>query len=150
MLLVRVRPDRLVEHWPFIKLAIASSGPPSVALSEATMLRLLMQMLAGGMQVWVANRVKEFPSKAIALLTTSIMTDALVGTKNLLMFSFYGWEDISDKEYLMGFATLKRFALAEGCTSISFYSNNDRLLSIAAKVGFLTDFRYGMIEIGGE
>lgn len=147
MLLVKVRPDRLAEHWAFIKLAIVAAAPPSILLDEAKMLRILKQLLAGGMQVWVANRENVFPSQAIALLTTVIQTDELTGSKNLLLFSFYGWEDINDQEYLLGFTTLQKFAVSEGCETMSFYSNIDRLLQLASKIGFLTDFKFGIIRL---
>lgn len=147
MLLVRVQPKKLAEHWAFIKLAIASATPPNVELSEELMLRILCQLLAGKMQVWVANRKDVFPAKAIALLTTSLVEDEVTGARTLLIFSLYGWEPISEDEYRQGLETLAIFAKAENCTCIAFYTIDPNVIKMAEAVGFMTEFRYGVIRL---
>ena len=146
MLLVRIPISGVAKHWDLIKGSISEAFPPTCVPDEKGMLSVLQQILAGGMQVWACLR-NRYPVEAVALLTTYIATEPITGTKSLLLFSLYAWEPLQRQDYLDGFETMKKYALSEGCTNISYYTANSLFSKLAQEVGFNTQFNFGVLHL---
>lgn len=146
MLLVRIQPNRLAEHWGFLRSTIAASFPPTAVPDDTAMGNILAQVLSGNMQVWAVLK-NQHPSEAVGILTTYVATDALLGTKSLLLFSLYAWEALQPQDYSDCFGTIKTFAKNEGCTNISFYSANSLLPKLGTKHGFMTEFTFCILQL---
>lgn len=146
MHLVKIRPDQIATHWPFLRQSLAATVPPTEQPSEEVMLRILYQALAGRLQIWVGHRKRTWPPEAFCIVATNIAQDEILGTKNLNLFGLYAWEPVKDSEWISGFETLREFALAEKCKGITFYAANPVVLKIAERFGFLTAYSFGVLH----
>jgi len=147
MHLLKVRPDKVAEHWEFFAQAILASLPPGVTKVKGLRVSLLMQILAGKMQVWLAVRNLKYPPQSFCAVTTTIVTDAITQVRTLVLFSAYSWDAVTQQDWEEGFRELKKYAVSENCTGISFYTQQPALCNIAKKFGFLTTHLFGVLEI---
>jgi hypothetical protein len=130
--LIRILPNQISTHWNIISYAIEKSLPTIIPVNENYMNNVLTALLSESLECWVSvNEAGEIE----AVLTTQILTDFASQVKALLIYSLYGYFQISSKSWHEGFATLSEFARNSGCRKICCYSTNDSVISICKKFG---------------
>ena len=139
----KLTPDQVATFWPIIKYAIEESVPPTVGEQPDRMNRLLSSMLSGKLEVWASYTKPE--NKFEAIMVTQFLYDEASGTKNLLLYSVYGYVPIAEKSWAEGFHYLAEYAKANNCSSLIAYSANQGIIDLAKQYG--GDVSYTFLSI---
>lgn len=131
-MLLKLLSNQITQYWSLISMTIKASLPPSTSLSVYAETELYKRLLIGVFQCWVGTE-SDFKPKAIAL--TTIISDPGTGDRSLLIYSLYSFSLVSNSEWSEWLEGLKKFAEAEGCKTISAYSNVPRANLIAQNAG---------------
>lgn len=136
-MLSRLEPNQVTVYWEEIKSGIIASLPPTGLPSNEGMAIILNRILKGDVQVWV---VADDRSEAVrAAAVTTILEDGATETRNLLIYSLYGYSLVPQELWVEGLEGLKKFAKAKGCYKIVAYTKVPRVVEIARSLGALAD-----------
>lgn len=150
MLLVRLLPQTISRHWEVIQLAISEAGMIGIDIDEEYLIAMANKLISGTVQCWASYEDSKWPHTIAALLFTSIVSDPIVGQKNLLIIGIY----MFNLELLQGarvwsegLEKLQLFAKANKCKRIVYYSNVPSLIALTKKLGATTEFTFGMWSV---
>lgn len=146
-MLVRMIPEQISRHWEVISYAIENSLPPTAGRSKDRMNRILTALLSGSKQCWVSSRYENGVGIMEAILTTQILKDFDEGTRNLLIYSLYGYEQISKESWISGFDALSKWARVNNCDKIIAYSNVRSVIEVVNSFGGDTSFSFISIPL---
>ena len=132
-MLTKLIPDQVAAFWPIIKYAVEESVPPIVGEQPDRMNRILSSMLSGKLEVWASYTRPE--NKFEAIMVTQFLFDEGSGTKNLLLYSVYGYTAITEKSWTEGFHYLAEYAKANNCSALIAYSANQDIVNLAKQYG---------------
>lgn len=142
-MLIKLLPEQISQHWDVIKDAIEYSLNPVVGESPHKMNNILMSLLDGSMQCWVAVEGDDY-NKITGNIVTKINFDDASQTKGLLIYSLYA-EGSSEQEWLKGYETLRKFAAANGCTRIVGFTDVPSLIKFTNRIG--GEARYTLVSL---
>jgi hypothetical protein len=118
IMLVKLLPRQIPEWQDIILDSMKHTLPASQAHASTEIIKDLLLDIAQG---WVLYREGEY--KAISI--TRIEETNELGGKMLTLLSVYAPKGLSGSGALLeGFETMKKFALANGCDRIAFYTDN--------------------------
>ncbi len=141
-MLTRLLPEQIAEHWDIIKYAIDQSLPPIVTDHPDKMNRILSSALSGGTTVWVSyTKVKEM-NRFEAVILTKFLFDDVSNTKNLLIYSLFGYEVIDKESWMQGLEGIAKFAKARGCSKIVAYTDQPHVIDLVNKLGGETIYTF--------
>lgn len=126
-------PDQISAFWDIIKYAIEQSLPPFVTSHSDNMNRVLSSLLSGKTSCWVSYEKSEEGSKLNGVILTKILYDDTTHTKNLLLYSVYGYSKIDPKFWMEGFAFMSKHAIAQGCDRLIAYTDIPFLIEMAKR-----------------
>jgi len=92
------------------------------------MAAVLKAILLDQLVVW-----QHYKSKYV--LTTTIYKDPIVQSKDLLIYSFTGFDNTMPKDVIGGFNSLKKVAKKEGCSNIMAFVTDDRIKRFLKMIG---------------
>lgn len=144
MVLLRLQPNQISEHWEVIKEALLASAPPIMDGADDFVLYVLKQLISSKMQVWVMlndNRT------LIGIVITTVTRDDCSGTKSLLIYCVYGFRPVSSKAWEFGLNKLILFAKSNNCQKLSFYTQSDEILAVINRLGKFDTFTYGVMNV---
>jgi len=127
----RLLPEQVSKLWDIIKYAIEESLPPIVTKNSDSMNRILASLLSGKMSCWVLYTKNEGMNRFDAVVLTKIVFDDATYTKNLLLYSVYGYAKMEPRHWMEGFAFMSKYALAQGCDRLLAYTNVPYLIEMA-------------------
>ena len=149
-MLTRLLPDQISKFWDVIKYAIEESAPPNINISPDMMNKILMSLLSNKSQCWVMYTVKENKRDLNAVAVTEISIDNISECKNLLLYSVYGYTNISRKSWLSAFKVLAKYAIANNCDKIVGYTNVPHILKITRMLGGNTDCTFVSFDLNAS
>ena len=132
---VKLLPEQIATVWPSVTEAIATTLPPTIERLSQHLNGILMQLMSGQMQFWVAQQKDPWPPTVIAFVLTRIEEDSATGTRSLLIYSLYSVTVIEEWMWLGSFRTLKKFALGNNCTKMVAYTQHQHIVDVAEKIG---------------
>lgn len=127
----KLLPEQISNLWDIIKYAIEESLPPIVTKNQDSMNRILASLLSGKMSCWISYTKGEKESKFDAVILTKIIFDDATYTKNLLLYSVYGYTKMEPRHWMEGFAFMSKYALAQGCDRLIAYTEVPYLIEMA-------------------
>jgi len=141
-MLLRLEPDQVNKYWAVVEKAIASSLPP-VALEDVDLMNnILRNLISGEMQCWVVVK-----NKAIYSMLVTTPQFEIGGTKNLLIYTLYGFENLDLETWKEGFTYLSEYARSIGCKRIVAYSEVKRILQVCRLLGGETKYTFISLEV---
>ena len=140
-MLTKLMPDQISKFWPIIKYAIEQSLPPTVGEHPDKMNRILSSTLSGTTEVW-AMYEKGNKIKLEAIILTRLVLDDASGTRSLLLYCLYGYEEVSDDKWGDGLSILFKYAKANKCSKIVAYSSIPHIINLANKFGASTEYTF--------
>ena len=141
-LVSKLLPEQISAFWDVIKFAIAESLPPITGEHPDIMNRILSSALRGTIEVW-AEYVKEGDNiKFEGIALTQILYDEPSGTKNLLIYSLYGYNPIDPGSWARTLVVVAKYAKEINCNQIMAYVTLPHLVSLAKGLGGNTDFTF--------
>lgn len=141
--------EQVASHWDIVKYGISQSLPPEVKNSNDNLNYVLASALMGKLDVWASYEKIEGKIKLNAIVTTKILVDEFTNTKNLLLFTLYGYNVLSKDEWAEGIKGLASYAKSLGCKNVIAYSNLQRVIDQALKLGAIatTELVFDVNEI---
>lgn len=147
MVLLRLQPDQVSRYWDILRFAISVSIPPITRITDRFYVKCLEMILAGKMQAWVQlEKVTAVRIKAVVI--TELIADPIGGEKSLLLFAGTTFvTDSSIKDWKKGLDSLRLFAKANKCTSISAYSANPHFITMLKRIGFVAEYTFATVDL---
>jgi len=140
-MLTRLLPDQISKFWPIIKYAVEESLPPTVGEHPNKMNKILSSALSGTLGVWALYERGE-QVKFQAILVTKIIFDDTSGTKSLLLYCLYGYEEITKGSWNNAFESLVKYAKSRNCIRMVAYSEIPHIINMANSFGAETDYTF--------
>lgn len=142
-MLVKLLSEQITSYWNVIKYAVEESVPPIANENYNKMNKILEALLNGSMDCWVS--VSDEDKRVEAVVVTAISEDYCSGIRNLLIYSLFGYSEISDKSWAEGFETLSKWAKKLGCVRMIAYTDVERIKEVVKTIG--GDTRYSLVSI---
>jgi hypothetical protein len=140
-MLTKLLPDQISDHWDIIKYAIAESLPPTAGEGPDKMNRILSSLLTGKAECWISSTITEENVRRFeAVSICKIQYDDISNTKNMLIYSLYGYEKIDRDSWTQAFITLGKYAKSRGCSRIVAYVNLPYLIELAKEFNANVDY----------
>ena len=130
-MITRLLPEQVSRLWDIIKYAIEQSLPPIVTRHSDNMNRILAALLSNKMSCWISYTKTEEMSKFDAVILTKFIFDDATYTKNLLLYSVYGYAKLESRHWMEGFAFMSKYALSQGCDKLIAYTKVPYLVEMA-------------------
>ena len=134
-MLTRLLPEQVSKFWDVIKYAIEESLPPIAGEHPDKMNRILSSALSGNLTVWVSYIIDGEVKRLEAVLCTRILYDDVSNTRNLLIYCFYGYENIDSQSYVDGIRALAKYAVAKHCSQVIAYTDIEYVKQVVNYLG---------------
>lgn len=141
-MMTKLLPEQISKFWDVIKYAVEQSIPPNVGEHPDKINRILTAALNGKIDVWTSYERGKDINRFEAIVLTKFLYDEVVGMRNLLIYSIYGYDTISAHSWRNGMKTLMKYAKGKGCSLIVAYSNIPEVVKLANSLGAETDFSF--------
>ena len=142
-------PEQVNLMWPQLESAIKASLPPTEVTDEAgAMNGVLVAVMKGDLQVWIATKRDGESIQLYGGIATTIKNDALgAGIRRLWIYAVF-LHDPPPRD-LVGVIvdTLRAFAKLNGCKSIFAITNNPVIEKLVKHLGGTTDYRLVRLEV---
>ena len=145
-MLIKLLPKQVSDNWPVLYSAIEETLPPLVKESADISANLLTSFLTEGMICWII----ETDGVMKGVISTTFTHDYNSSAKSLLIYSLYSKGDLTREDLIDIYTTLDKYGRAEGCYSLSFYTDNRALAQIVDKVSFAEVYAFASIKLGGD
>ena len=138
MKILKLSPEQLMQHWPYVKECILLALPPYVTSNADNLMRIQEQLLVGALECWacIADETGEF----YGIVTTQIVVDEVTLTRNLFLFSVTLTEEHENKIWQEGYVYLSKYAVSKGCNAIIAYTNQAAVVMLAKSLGGDTEW----------
>jgi len=146
-MLIKMLPEQISKFWDVIKYGVEQSLPPIAGEHPDKINRILSAALSGSVDVW-ASYVKDDGNRILeGIVLTRILYDGVSGTKNLLIYTVYGYNAVDDESYMKIFTTLVKYAKAKGCLQLVGYTTLSYLADICKEFGADTSYTFVSFDI---
>lgn len=146
-MLTRLLPEQVSAFWDIIKFGIEESVPPIVGESPDRLNRILSSILSDKTQCWASYRREGEDLIFEGICLTKIIFDDTSDTKNLLIYSVYGYNKGVEESWMEAFLSVAKYAVAQKCTQIVTYTTVPYLIEKAKKYGANTDYTFIVFNI---
>ena len=133
MKLLKLSPEQLMEHWPYVKECILIALPPYVTSDADNILRIQEQLLIGSLECWAC--IHDTTEEFLGIVTTQVVVDEATMTKNLFLFSVTLTEEHENSVWQEGYLHFSRYAVSKGCSTIIAYTDQQAVVMLASKLG---------------
>lgn len=134
-MLTKLTSEQIARRWDDIKAHLERGLVPYVAVTPTGMTFIFEALLRDSMQAWVLSQTEGDQLVIYAMATTSVIVDPASQTRNLVIYSLSGYQDIPRKLYEEGIGGLKTFARERDCASIIAYTSVPAVERIAMALG---------------
>lgn len=135
--------------WPQLKPAIKASLPPTDKTDEAgAMNNVLVAVMKGELQVWIATKRDGESIQPYGGIVTSIVNGAIdAGIRHLWIYAVF-LHDAPPRD-LVGVIveTLRAFAKLNGCKDIFAITDNKDIMRLVEGLNGATDYRLVRLEV---
>ena len=125
-MLTRLEPDQISKFWDAIKGAIEMGLPPMAENDESRMPNVLASLLKGDAQAWVIEQKDQIAG----VVVTMVLLEEMTQTKNLLIYSFAGYEAIMRETRMKALQELTQFAKGMDCHAVSAFTTHAGLVEM--------------------
>ncbi|MFA5448634.1 MAG: hypothetical protein WC233_10210 [Sphaerochaeta sp.] len=145
-MLIKLTVDQVANLWlSGLKASIMEAMPAHVRRDEQTANNVLTRLMAEMALCWAI--VEE--DIVWGFVVTSLSTDYLSNTRNLILHAVYGFEEIPPQILVDAYNTINKYASAKDCTNIFVHSNSSIVLKTARKYGGSVNSFITIPVIGG-
>ncbi len=146
-MLTKLLPDQVSAFWDIIKFSIEESLPPIVGENSDKMNRILTSILSGKTQCWASYRRDGENPIFEGICLTRIIYDDASDTRNLLIYTVYGYEKTVEESWMNAFLSVSKYAVAQKCSQVIGYTSVPYLVEKAKMYGANTDFTFVAFNI---
>jgi len=142
MIEVRKLDPRNYNDWAKMGMVVVRAAPPTVEVTPLVLDNIRAALMSGEMSAWMFSN-----GTPLGVAITTIRNDNILGCKEMLIYAAAGLRDISKDEWLGCFEKMRSHSKSLGCTHISFYTQVERLVRVAAAMGADPLLRYVQIPL---
>lgn len=146
-MITKMLPDQIAKFWPIVKYAIEQSLPPVVGDHPDRMNRILSAALADKVDVWAIYHYDEEKVVFEGVALTKVLYDDVSGTRNLLLYCLYGYNELSKESWNTGLKALATYAKEKKCSFITAYTEFEGIKAIASKLGADTKYTFISFDV---
>lgn len=148
-MLLHLTGDQVSMYWDTIAKAIESSMPPYTYSSSMKLNRVFQELLSERMQAWIVMSDAEGNGsiEALGVMITAIQEDQYTDTKNLLIYTLYGIQKITEEVWKEGLATLIKFARTKDCFRIIAYTDIPAIMDRVEELGGDVSISFVSLEV---
>lgn len=132
-MLVKLGPDKVGEYWEHIKVALEASIPERYRSEEATT-KALEAALRGALTCFAIIGQSEGELEVVGMMFTTVTEDGVTGARSLLIYGLYGYSNLEDDLWLECLPQVQQFAKAQGCSSITGFTENPRIVDVVTRL----------------
>lgn len=150
MLFTRLTGSQASQNWDTIRNSLYQTLPPGIPATEDVMTNILESVLKEEVQVWVMHEsdFEEKKSTIHAIALTTIVEEKLSNVKSLLIYSLFGGLDRDhQRDWVLGYQALAKFAKSRGCKTISGYTDVPAMIKLAQRFEANTSNRFIYLEV---
>jgi hypothetical protein len=130
-MLVALLQTQVAEHWSLFRDHINDSLPPIGDYGPLDMNSILHSLMIGAAVCWLVTDEKQ---AMVGFVVTTTLRD-ISGVKILLVYSSVILVNAPAKYWTECADTLKIYAKSKGCSKISMFTNNEKLLTLLKENG---------------
>ena len=145
-MLVKLLPSQVVDNWEVLSYGIQQALPPITYESPKRMQKILESIMLNEMHVWVGLNNDQ---KIEGVIITCPIYEKNSDVNDLLIYTLYGYENLSYEVIKEGIATLKSYAKSKGMKRITAYSNVDSVIRLFQALGGQEEWKYISIPANG-
>lgn len=134
----QLQPHQISHLWTAIRESVRRASSVGDSLIDEYLNNVLAGLLSGEHQAWMLYRVDEETGERhlYGIFVTSILDDHFYGCKNLYIDHMYAFRKWDGEVINEAWNTLRAFAKNCECASVIAFTNNDKALKIAKRLGF--------------
>jgi hypothetical protein len=142
-MLVLMLPSQTIDFWPMLEGHIERSLPPTASTPGADVNQVLYSMMVGKVRCWLLNNDKQ---ETKGFILTTIFRD-IIGVDTLLIYMAVMFDATYKLDFQGEFDTLKKYAASQGCSRISSFIANSKLIDALKAQGMNTSFTYVTFDL---
>lgn len=146
-MLIKLLPEQTAKYWPMIKESLENTIPGEYLHKHARLNNILELLIADKMHCWWSVEEKDGNFKLFGVLITTFFNDDCTKTRNLRIYSVFGYEDIPFSEWEEGFKTIVEFARAKNCSYVDAFTDIPGVVAIAKRFNWEARFTYLSKEV---
>lgn len=137
-MILRLCPEKIAEIWEYIRPGIMQTMTPIADQNHESIQRVLRSLLCEDMQLWLGlENPNQIDDKSVyGIMVTTIYADLISDTKSLLIYSLFETRQMPPAIWAIGLRKLSEFAKANKCTNMIAYTDEPRIVQLAASMGF--------------
>lgn len=144
--MLKLQPEQISQHWDVLREVLTTLVIEGEQLNQERVTKLAGKLISDQIQCWAVQEKSETGYNLIGFIFTSIVSDAILETKNLLLLGLYTFRPPSGFGiWLKCLEKLRQFARTCGCGNITFLSNVPTIITLAKKMGANVEYTYGVI-----
>lgn len=140
-MLIRLLPEQVNEAWDVIAPAVAETLPPTIAGSYTAIVNVLEAVLAERAVAWIYYK----DGRPACFILTTTHRDPIMHSVNLLIYSMFAFEDLSEDDWQHGLDRLKQYAKFIGAEKVIAFSDQPAVIRMLDRMGAETSFT--LIEV---
>jgi hypothetical protein len=150
-MITKLLPNQISTSWPTIRELLYKNHPPSITINEQILANILEAALRNGLQVWVVHDsdLEENMSRIKSIVVTTILTEPLSKLRSLLIYGVITDYQAGDEriDYIKEMESIRKYAKANDCSSITAYSDVPAVWNIVKKLGGNINNRFLIMEV---
>ena len=145
----RIPISQIHTYWSILEKAAMEALPPYVDDAEVRLFNILLALQNGDLQGFVLGAVNKETGKPVlaASFMTEVMVDGISKTKNLGLYSMFGYQNLPLECYLEIRDYLLKYAASCGCSKLCAYSSNDAVIRFCERFGGKIEYRFITFEV---
>jgi len=140
-------PEKISHFRDVIKYAVEQSLPPTAGDHPDKMNRILGALLSGKLLCWASYQVDEDNRKLDGIIVTDIIYEQATDSRSLLIYSLYGYTEVSHETWLEGLQALLKYGRSKKCTKVVAYTTVPYMIDLTKKMGGNADWTYCSFDI---
>ena len=142
--LIKLSPEQINDQWIAVWDAMLASLPPTADVpGEVEKSETLKALLEGRLDCWFLMKGEEVWSVA----TTCFTKDIVSKDKSMLIYSFLTYKPITNDLWFKIVLNISKYAKQNGCSSITAYSEVQRIIDVIDMLGGKSNFRFLRLEV---
>jgi hypothetical protein len=147
-MIVRIPILHVHHYWPLLEKAAMVAVPPFVSDVESRLFNILLSLQEGNLQGFVLGALDEDGNPALAaVFMTEIMVDGISKTRNLGLYSMYGFSELPLPCWFELRDFLLRYARDLGCSKVCAYTNNEGIIKFCERFGGAVEYRFVTFDV---
>lgn len=146
MELIRLNSKKVADLWQAIRGTVFKKMPPVASVGVLSKVAMLRALIAGDIRFWLASEDRDI----VGYIMTTVTKDVCTFNRNLLVYSFDFNRYLTAEEVKYIGHIMLDYAKVQGCTSISTFTDNEKIIEHVKKFKSASITQYIRLEVGDE